>query len=461
MEQRVTRHSAHGGFMLVMVLVITGIGLLFGAGALLLFRYQCQMRVDRQHELEKVYAVRSALNFIRTYVDAVPDRGISFRYRTQSERDLGLLVKPVEVVFPGIDDSRHLDIGNIRKKNRYFESGSASLDYEYGWDGEPRPANHQLSNTHKREKGIAFTDTSSTNTKWWVNIGMPDTGGWLQEDYGRRYFFWQKESLGSGDTGVDGDITRLCIIRDIENSEKGYGSRLGWPLSRKDERALVFQVQPIARIIDVGSTNEVGNAVMSLFECEHNGVDTLWTELVRMTNCPSMCYMGLQLADNKASIFYISNKGGGGLVNPYTFSDCVEISPDMYAYFADELKFGGRTYAGITNIDGRVVAPDLRAVLEIEAASQRRDGAFNLPDAEPKVSTNLNFLADFRVTPAYQYDIFLEHPAAVTNLATVAQKIGEYSRYGYDITVLTYDTHGTEHKGFRQDEREASRGGGK
>ena len=65
MEQGMTRYPCHRGFMLVTVLVITAIGLLFGAGALLLFRYQCQLRIDRQHELEKVYAVRSALNYIK------------------------------------------------------------------------------------------------------------------------------------------------------------------------------------------------------------------------------------------------------------------------------------------------------------------------------------------------------------------------------------------------------------
>ena len=69
-------------------------------------------------------------------------------------------------------------------------------------------------------------------------------------------------------------------------------------------------------------------------------------------------------------------------------------------------------------------------------------------------------LPSFTVTPAYQYDIFLEHPAGVTNLATVAQKIGEYERDCVTHTMLTYDTHGTEHKGFRRDERAAVRGEG-
>ena len=62
----------------------------------------------------------------------------------------------------------------------------------------------------------------------------------------------------------------------------------------------------------------------------------------------------------------------------------------------------------------------------------------------------------FRVTPAYQYDVFLEHPLGTEpKPATVAQRIGEYSPKDNEswFSVLPYDTRGTEHKGFRYDER--------
>ena len=61
--------------MLVTVLIVTMVGLLFGAGALLLFKFQCQLRIDRQHELEKVYAVRSALNYIKKAASGIPEEG--------------------------------------------------------------------------------------------------------------------------------------------------------------------------------------------------------------------------------------------------------------------------------------------------------------------------------------------------------------------------------------------------
>ena len=91
----------------------------------------------------------------------------------------------------------------------------------------------------------------------------------------------------------------------------------------------------------------------------------------------------------------------------------------------------------------------MRAVIEVDAASSQR----------PDIGNERDFVSGFRVTPAYQYDIFIEHPETVTNRATVAQKTGTYKRNGAGYTILTYDTHGTDHKGFRRDEREFARRG--
>ena len=99
--------SARRGFILITVLIVTAVGLLFGAGALLLFRYQCQQRIDRQHELEKLCAVRSALNYIQTTSTEIEEGGKSFRYHTASERDLGVHVHPVAPIFPS-DVEKHL-----------------------------------------------------------------------------------------------------------------------------------------------------------------------------------------------------------------------------------------------------------------------------------------------------------------------------------------------------------------
>ena len=452
--------------MLVTVLIITAVGLLFGAGALLLFRFQCEKRIDRQHELEKVYAVRSALNFIRTYDKDVDDVGMAFGYRTGSGRDLGLLVKPVKAIFPDPGNSKHFDMGRGDGNFQLSEQYDQRRDYEYGAlgvtglvagvsissrDGDSRP-------------GLAFRDRDATNSvKWWVNIGMSGTGGWLQEDYGRRYFFTPLAYV-KGER-LTNDIMRLCIIRNVTNENIKAGSRHGWPLSSRGERSLVFQVSPMA------SGSNTNNAEITLWEYEHTGAAVTSRLLIRWPNCPSLCPVGIQIAGDRASLFYIgnasknaNNEDDGKLTlssRGYTFSATRQLPADIYKYFSDEVTIGSKTYGGLwtNNVTGKVEAPELRAVFEIEAASDsRKPGA-------PIDASNEDFLTDFRVTPAYQYDVFLEHPACVTNRATVAQKIGKYSRLdrgtvgGY--TMLTYDTHGTEHKGFRQDEREQARSGGR
>ena len=433
--------------MLVTVLVITAVGLLFGAGALLLFRFQCQRRIDRQHELEKLYAVRSALNYVKTST-TISDAGQEFTYHTGSERNLGLIVKPVDPIFPD-KNKNHFAMEDGHFQFPLPKQYGKVRDYEYGKFGEVKlesmSGTYTSANTSKA--GLAFTDTSSTNGVWWVNVGMRDTGGWLQEDYGRRYRFRLERYIGKGSTDYKGDVTRLCLIRNVTNESNRVGCRHGWPLSKMGERALVFEIRPMAGKDDVC-------AVMTLSEYWHTGGTTNLTTLITQSGWPTDCVCGIQLAGKKVSIFYVSKEGGGDPRHlPYTFSEGdVELTQSTYDYFAKEVLIGGRSYGGIvTNLAGRVCAPEMRAVFEVEAASDMR------PTAEK--ANNVDVLTEFGVTPAYQYDVFLEHPNSVVNRATVAQKIGKYNRRGTTHTVLTYDTHGTEHKGFRQDEREHARNG--
>jgi len=449
LEMTHMRHvqSARGGFILVTVLILTAIGLLFGAGALLLFRYQCQLRIDRQHELEKTYAVRSALNCIRTDVE-ITGNGKAYRYYTGSERDLGVQVKPVDQIFPDYADERHLDISNSRTNERLFsidvgvDQYCSRPDYEYGTNSED--GGFPVENIKSGSLwNMRFTDSAATNTadgpvKWWVNIGMRDTGGWIQEDYGRRYYFLPRGYV----SGITNDIIRLCLVRETTNTSERAGARHGWPLSRSGEYALVFQISPFGIVnSDVGNAagTDNNNAEMSIYEYRCNGSSVTKRLLVNMTNRPSLCQMGMQLADRRICVFYISNDGGTS--SGCTFSDCEQISEGAYRYFSDGIW---------TNDYGKVIAPDLRAVFEVEAASSSRNGTQMGP-------SDVDSFTDFKVTPAYQCDIFLEHPYNVTNRATVAQKLGEYSRSGRSYTVLTYDTHGTENRGFRRDELEYER----
>jgi hypothetical protein len=454
--------GCHRGYMLVTVLIITAIGLLFGAGALLLFRFQCQLRIDRQHELEKVYAVRSVLNYIRTYIGEIYDTGKWFTYHTGSDRNLRLTVQPVAAIFPDVNNGKHFDM----ERSGSFtmpcpEQYNTALDYEYGVESWPEI---KIAPTHTavgggKAYGLAFNDLEATNNvRWWVNIGMRDTGGWLQEDYGRRYCFWPRAYVDGNNGGLK-DVMRLCIIRNVTNDANTAGYRHGWPLSCEGERALVFEINPKAATTS-GATN---NAEIVFYEYVYTGGALQKTERLRWSKQPADYNMGLQIADNKVSLFYIGNEGLNTtratvdaklMSRGYTFSDSLELTLPTYRYFAEPVSIGGKAYGGIwTNSYGRVQAPELRAVFEVEAASDKR------ATGEVIGNANVDFLTRFKVTPAYQYDVFLEHPTTITNRATVAQKIGRYKREGTNYTILTYDTHGTEHKGFRRDEREFERNG--
>jgi len=454
----------------VTVLIVTAVGLLFGAGALLLFRYQCQLRIDRQHELEKVYAVRSALNYIQTNSDVIPDEGRAFSYRTCSERGLRLIVKPVEATFPSIPDSDFfMEKGHFGLRDGQYCS---LRDYEYGMSTNgvvvPAVTSQQIRNYQQNpgtEYGLAFPDQMATNTvvsgvtnsvKWWVNIGMSNRGGWVEEDYGRRYFFQLKSFLNGKSIA---DVIRLCIIRDVSNSlamaKANYqGATHGWPLSMEGERAIVFQINPVAD----------ENAEMMLFEYAFtNGCLQPPRLLYSRGKCPSAGFMGLQIADDKISLFCIQKQGTiSDLSYGYDFYDTVEMTKATYDYFkyTQTIPIGSANqYPGITtNEYGKLKSPDLRAVFEVVASSDYRP--YETKDSTLK-STRIDFLTNFKVMPAYQYDVFIEHPALVTNRATVAQRIGAFRRGTPNYTVLTYDTHGTEHKGFRQDEREWERKRGK
>lgn len=442
--------AAKGGFMLVTVLVITTVGLLFGAGALLLFRFQCQQRIDRQHELEKVYAVRSVLNCIeyKNNADKITEEGRSFEYFTASERKLGLFVKPVKNIFPDFDNPNHLDMGNEGQHGRILASPVAGqyngvLDYEYGaesadgTEGENDLLKGIISVAENSLRGFGVDNVTSTNTRWWVNIGMSGTGGWLQSDYGRRYFFQPRQFVGGGYSEHTKDTIRLCLIRDKGRSQ---GGKHGWPLS-EGERAIVFQIRQ-----GVGANADItGEMSLSEYVCI-GGQSMMVTNNIFWSNkIPAvLCYMGVQLAGSKVSLFYINKAGESSassqLSRGYVFSDIAQLTPGTYSYFAD---------GSIFDADGRITqAPDLRAVFEIVSTSDVR------PEAD---KSEKDFLTWFRVTPAYQYDVFLEHPVAKTNLATVAQRIliGTSARGSNKYSVRTYDTHGTENRGFRKDEKHA------
>lgn len=463
MEQGMIPSHSRSGFMLVTVLIVTMVGLLFGAGALLLFKFQCQLRIDRQHELEKVYAVRSALNFIGNFAEDIDFAGTSFGYHTRSGRNLNLLVKPVDRIFPNLNNPEHLDIRDDAGKGRCFAQVAGQMsklpDYEYGRSGTTNSF-FGIAAKYGGLKGLLFSDyLARRGAKWWVNIGMPGTGGWLHEKYGRRYFVEPRNYVAGS---LSNDIVRLCIIRNVTNSLNDVGCRYGWPLSREGERAIVMEFRPM------GGVSDDANAVITLYEyvCI-DGFNVVkvaldeWSDEIFAINM----YVGVQIAGDRVVVFQSQKVAGSTdkMLRGWRFSPrIVQLSSDTYSYFENGC---------VRDVEGEIVmSPDLRAVLEVEANADSRPSEDSQVNSEQGSEGGLeysnfnNFLTDFRVTPAYQFDVFLEHPTANTNLATVAQRVLlnlKESQGGHtadEYAVRTYDTHGTENKGFRKDEKLAREG---
>lgn len=448
MEQhRLTPFHCHRGFMLIAVLVVTSIGLLFGAGALLLFRYQCEKRIDRQHELEKLYAVRSMLNYLRTAASDIPPEGQTFNYHTRSLHNIDVIAEPVAPVFPTNT------ISHFFMERNHFIAASMELktgpdrirgwdpqrDFEYGQIGTTNLGIYSSgsASTEYYPYGLSFPDLDSStyvdsngmtkNVKWWVNIGMRDTGGWLQEEYGRRYFFRLQDCIGSGSGGTR-DLIRLCIIRNVTNESEDVVFQHGWPLLN-DEMALVFESSPVK-----GSPNRG----MKFKEYRCVGGNVTEETLLEFPNCPTEHRtMGIQIAGKKVSIFYADDF----LEKGYMFSRTCDMHDDMYKYFE----------RGATRIDKKIIsAPELRAVFEVEAYSAVRGSVG--PGSPDDDAGRTDYVTNFRVTPAYQWDVSLG-VNGITNLATVAQKV-LLDDLPVDPTesgnnrIVTYDTHGTGSKGY-------------
>lgn len=476
MEQALKICHSNRGIALVTVLFITGIGLLFGAGALLLFRYQCQLRIERQHEMEKVYAVRSALNFIRPYgVDVGSE---VFNYFTGSGRDLKVLVQPVANIFPNFNmDFRakfltgypreHLatDDAHIVRYNpfpccikdpqvTYSDSQYNSYyDYEYGVECEApedfvleKCFTNQFVNTTGSANavmpGLTFTNATENTARFWFNIGMRGTGGWLQEEYGRRYSFRVAKYSGA-------EAIRLCIIQNVTNTTAVAGRIHGWPLSQSWEEALIFEIAPSSL-----------SRKISIYRLDASGIKTYYLDDNDFKYTISFdFYLGMQIAHDGISFFILDTYGTQKKFEntAYQFSSVKFVGSD-FDYFSRWYNGRGECVKTYEDRDAEAgeSAPELRAVFEVIS-----------------VAKSTVAISDFRVTPAYQYDISLIRPELmyrdksgvmcydyVTNLATVAQKSGrKRNQFQEELsyTMLTYDTHGTENNGWRKDEREVEK----
>jgi len=426
-----TFRRTHSGFVLPLVLIMTMVGALFGAGSLLLFKYQCCRRINRQHELEKVYAVRSAANYARAAFNIADEK--SFEYKTSSGRDLRLLVKPVEAIFPNPLMPEHLDISS---KTKHFSAlqGAGQYckdqDYEYGCisnDSFVAVTESQISYSSK-QNCLAFKGVSSeAGARWWVNIGMKYIRGWLQQNFGMRYLFRPNNWVYGKDYCM-----RLCLIRNkpvtVSGEGEDVGRRYGWPLSG-GESALVLEMRP--------GVNADSWGVMTLYQYKQGVPDP--TPIMSLMS-PNTCWMGLQVAGRNVYLFYIQND----------ISDCGCVLSERW-----EMPDGqDSVYRSLTENNSEDGLSDLlRVVIECEAKGQTS-------------GSDMNSIQYFKVTPAYQYDVYVKSPEwNEYEKATVIQKHGVFDfkdcypagsgnfkqvKYSLGFEMRSYDTHGTAWKGYKR-----------
>lgn len=429
MEQQVNRMRAKRGFVLPAVLLLALLGLLLGSGRLLLFKYQCQLRIDRQHELEKVQAVRSAMQRLsRCSTTSTKDSSIlhqqtKLSFMTGSGRDVSVVVDPVEKIFPEDGNPSHFSIPLKRASGYSYTADAEGVDKGIKFD-EPITSLYQL--------WMGETNVLQ-NATYRLRADMTGKGSWFEDLYGRRYVVGVDTVVQSlADATAKNDVIKLAIIRADGN----------WPIA-DHEKAIVLELVsygasggsqfPTNNVISL-QTYENENGVLRMFQV------TNLSNKVEFYNVPQNNALGIQLSGQKATLFYTHSPGK---FNVYSFASSVgELSNQFYDYF---------TAGTITNRSGVVITPDLSMVLETTCVS-RQDGSMLFGEA--------NKFTKLEVWPAYEYEISVEHPHDEIKLATVVhldmKARGTTGASDYR-TAITYDTHGTDNKGWRRDEREAER----
>lgn len=162
-----------GAFLIMTALLVALIGILFGIGRLALYRYQCQIRFDRQSEVDRILATRSALRWLETTPE-LPSDEKSKLYIGSNGQVYTVIIRPVEPIYktewPVDEWSGKVEQGEGRV--RYVES-----------------ADHGPLELHP---GTNLTDRAA------VYYDLPDYETWhnaTNAPFGRRYWLKPKEII--------------------------------------------------------------------------------------------------------------------------------------------------------------------------------------------------------------------------------------------------------------------------
>ncbi len=381
------------GFVLVSLLIVASVGILFGFGRLLLYRYQCQLRIQRQHELEKVFAVRSAVKWVEVQSGTILDtvRIKSFNFEAVPGRTLGVDVCQVTPIYPS--DSTQFNITNALCFSGSWPGVSLS------GEGGMHPV---VSNTVDGIRALIGPGTNTAGKIGRIAVDMSGSGSWLDDTFGRRYMVDIKEINRSIGTET-GDTVKLYIVpaefaNDIDNAP-----------------AIGLTCRPLGPSSDYTTTSawirrqgEFTENMGSTTEFKYNNGK------------------GFQISGQYISLYNWVQVGRSDICGTFSFSEQYNIPDDMISAFMQ--------------VDGETTK-ELMMVLEVKQTGAVLDA-----------NAHRNSFNRFQVLPAYEFDIALTWPdrnrGTHREIATVVHVKPKSSVRNNDGKAYTYDTHGVERRGY-------------
>lgn len=439
-----TTFSAHPGFALPVVLVIALLGILLGFGRLLVFHNQCRLRLDRQQEYEKIFAVRSAMNRLQNGTPkqlSLPEEGESdelIALHTDSGREIKVLIHPADPVFPILDVPGHFCIGRDTANIDHF-TRIDQTNYKYG---SSVTGDNALEIVLGSDPYVCLMPTNAApGDKCRLSLDMTETGRWCDTPYGRRYAFNVYSFCGTNEHDLVRFILRRKRLSEIFNGSTGHLNKTdeSWRPQQTHESVIYAELQTAAS--GPGSftawTQRYGEKEIPCVSCVVTNSD-LNAEI------PNRNGFGIQLVGRNLTLFQASPPTSK-LFKKHSFVGAGQIPELVYGDFTNDVKM--TVGAGVT------LSTNMVMEIEVVANSSR--------DPSSGVIGRNNFNR-FEVFPAYEFAINIENKnerlgtdvAPGLKLATVVHLDIDTGR-STECTAITYDTHGTEIKGWRADEHKA------
>lgn len=440
-----TAFSAKPGFALPAVLFIAVLGILLGIGRLMTFSNQCRLRMDRQQELEKILAVRSALNLLQNWnqwpqfpTEGGPDGLIALH--SDSDRNVKVLLHPAEAIFPNVSNDNHYCVS--------WSTYYAEKPYTRIQGTRYRYVTSVAGDSPQMEFSTTLGDCvclmpahAGPSERCRLSVDMSDTGRWSDDAFGRRYAF--NVNALSAQNGGTNDLLRLILRRKRKSEGQSFNGEVRY-MERNDEKWRFSEADGSIIYAEL-SSGGAASGTFTAWAKKGSKQDMLVSYDIPSDSALQNTY-GIQLVGRQLTLFqsYAATK---------FFKQCnfVGSAPIPDPYYDDFTNNVETTFS--TNL-----------VMELEVvASPSRDPSGAAQGADNKENA-LNKFSHFEVYPAFEFSVFIENKnerdkfdtPGEKNLATVVHLDVQSDKYP-QCRSITYDTHGTEIKGWRTGERMAWR----